>query len=133
MLRRWTALALAALIVTVAGATTPAGAKSKVPGLEFLGQAIVPTGTQFMGTTVGGLSSMAYDARRGVYYAISDDQVNVRYYTLRIDVADGRLDAGDVTFTGVTTFKGPDGQPFAPQTVDPEGLGLTKRGTLIAT
>jgi 3-phytase len=133
MLRRWTALALAALVAAIAGAAAPAGATSKVPGLEFLGQAIVPTGTQFMGTTVGGLSSLAYDAKRGVYYAISDDQANVRFYTLRIDVADGRLDAGDVTFAGVTTLKGADGQPFAPQTVDPEGLGLTKRGTLVVT
>ena len=43
------------------------------------------------------------------------------------------LASGDVQFTGVTTFKGADGQPFAPMTVEPEGLVLTKAGTLVAT
>ena len=137
MLRRWTAratvLALVAVALVAGGSATTAGAKSKVPGLQFLGQAIVPTGTTFAGTTIGGLSSITYDAKRGVYYAISDDQVNVRFYTLRVDVSDGSLASGDVQFTAVTTFKGADGQPFAPQTVDPEGLALTKAGTLIAT
>jgi len=137
MLRRWTARAAAFVLVAAAlvagGSATTAGAKSKVPGLQFLGQAIVPTGTTFAGTTVGGLSSITYDAKRGVYYAISDDQVGVRFYTLRIDVSDGGLASGDVQLTAVTTFKGADGQPFAPQTVDPEGLVLTKAGTLVAT
>jgi hypothetical protein len=36
-------------------------------GLEFLGQQIIPTGTQFAGTEVGGLSSITYDAARGVF------------------------------------------------------------------
>ena len=44
--------------------------------LEFLGQQIFPTATQFQGTTFGGLSSIAYDERRGVFYVISDDQVD---------------------------------------------------------
>ena len=55
-----------------------------MPGLQFLGQAIVPTGTTYAGTTVGGLSSIAYDAKRGVYYALSDDQFGVRFYTLSL-------------------------------------------------
>jgi 3-phytase len=137
MLKRWTAraavLALVAAALVAGGSTTTAGAKSKVPGLQFLGQAIVPTGTTFAGTTVGGLSSITYDRKRGVYYAISDDQANVRFYTLRLDVSDGSLASGDVQFTAVTTFKGADGQPFASGTVDPEGLVLTKAGTLVAT
>jgi hypothetical protein len=140
MLRRRTGLALAAvaaLVAALAGSTTPAGAKSKVPGLQFLGQAIVPTGTTYAGTTVGGLSSITYDAGRGVYYAISDDQPSptrsARFYTLRIDVADGGFASGDVQFTGVQTFKGADGQPLPAGSVDPEGLALTKAGTLIAT
>ena len=137
MIRRWTAravvLGLAAAALVAGGSATTAGAKSKVPGLQFLGQAIVATGTTFAGTTVGGLSSITYDRKRGVYYAISDDQSNVRFYTLTLGVSDGSLTNGDVLFTGVTTFKDQNGQPFAAQTVDPEGLVLTKAGTLIAT
>ena len=87
---------------------------SKPPGLEFLGQAIVPTGTTFAGTTVGGLSSITYDATRGVFYSLSDDQSVLqpaRFYTLTVDVSDGRLDNGDVQFTGVTTLLTPGGRP----------------------
>src|SRR5689334_11568716 len=65
---------------------------------ELIGTVNIPTGTQFEGTEVGGLSSIAYDSKRGVYYAISDDQGTidpVRYYTLDIDVSDGQLDPGD--------------------------------------
>ena len=133
MFRKWILLALAAVVVAVAGSSAPAGAKSKVPGLQFLGQAIVPTGTTYAGTTVGGLSSIAYAAKRGVYYALSDDQVGVRYYTLSLATADGALANGDVQFTNVTALKGADGQPFAPQSVDPEGLTLTKSGRLVIT
>ena len=98
--------------------------------LEFLGQQIFPTSTQFEGTTFGGLSSIAYDERRGVFYVLSDDQINVRFYTLRIGVAGG---APAVQIVGVTTLRDAAGQPFAPLSLDPEGLALTKDDTLVIT
>ena len=104
--------------------------------LQFLGQAIVPTGTTFAATTVGGLSSITWDAHRNVYYAISDDPSQfqpARFYTIRLDIGDEQLTSGDVHFEGLTTFLAPDGQPYAPFSLDPEGLALTKDGTLIAT
>ena len=88
----------------------------------------MPTGTLFQGTTVGGLSSITYDAQRGVYYVLSDDQVEARFYTVGIDVRDGRLSDGDVRFTGVTTLR-----VRAPGRIDPEGLVLTKDRELILT
>jgi 3-phytase len=121
-----------------AAGSVPAGASdgSKPPGLDFLGQAIVPTGTMFAGTTVGGLSSIAYDAGRGVFYSLSDDQSLInpaRFYTLRVDVSDGQLNNGDVSFTGVTTLLAPDGAPYPTASLDPEGLTLAKSGELIVT
>jgi hypothetical protein len=98
--------------------------------LEFLGQQIFPTATQFQGTTFGGLSSITYDERRGVFYVISDDQVNARFYTLRIGVAGG---APAVQILAVTTLRDASGQPFAPLSLDPEGLTLTKDDTLVIT
>ncbi len=109
---------------------------SKPPSLEFLGQAIIPTGTTFAGTTVGGLSSITYDAGRAVFYSLSDDQSQLqpaRFYTLAVDLSDGRLDNGDVSFRGVTTLLAPNGQPYAPASLDPEGLTLAKSGELIVT
>jgi hypothetical protein len=71
---------LAALVSALVVAATPAGAFSPrphQPSLQFLGQAIVPTGTTFAGTTIGGLSSITYDADRNVYYVLSDDQSQI--------------------------------------------------------
>ena len=63
--------------------------------LRFLGQQIIPTATQFQGTQFGGLSGFAYDERRRVFYALSDDQTNVRFYTLRIDGVERRAGGRD--------------------------------------
>ena len=104
--------------------------------LDFRGQAIVPTGTMFQGTTVGGLSSITYDPRRNVFYALSDDPSQLqpaRFYTVGLGLRDGRLGDGDVRFEGVTTLLAPDGQPYAPFSLDPEGLALTKDRQLILT
>jgi len=138
-MRRLLTLLLAVTATLAFAATVTAGTRSngaKPPSLEFLGEAIVPTGTTFAGTTIGGLSSITYDARRGDYYVLSDDQSQfnpARFYTLRLDVADGQLGGGDVHFTGVTTLLAPGGQPYAPFSLDPEGLTLAKSGELIVT
>ena len=121
------AVIAAALVAAIAPAAAESAPKTE---LEFLGQQILPTSTQFQGTAFGGLSGMAFDERRGVFYAFSDDQSNVRFYTLRIGVSTG---APAVQILAVTTLRDASGQPFAAQTVDPEGLALTKDGTLVLT
>jgi hypothetical protein len=130
------AIAVCAALALSSGRSLTASTGAKAPNIEFLGQAIVPTGTIFAGTTIGGLSSITYDSSRDEFYALSDDQsvINpVRFYTLKIDVGDGHLDNGDVTFVGVTTLLAPDGQPYAARQVDPEGFTLTKAGEFIMT
>jgi hypothetical protein len=129
------AAAVAALLM-IGTVPAPAVAKGPPVDLEFRGQAIVPTGTTFEGTTVGGLSSITYDSRRDVFYAVSDDQSQLqaaRFYTVGLGVRDGRLSDGDVRFEDVTTLLAPDGQPYAPMSLDPEGLALTKDRELIFT
>jgi len=103
---------------------------------ELIGTTSIPTGTQFENTEIGGLSSITYDPNRGVYYAISDDQGTidpVRYYTLSIDVSDGQLDPGDITFLDVTTMSDASGMPYTSASLDPEGLILTHEGSLYFT
>ena len=113
----------------------PAGRPvSRTTAPVLLGQATIPTGTLFQGTTVGGLSGTAYDAERDVYYALSDDRSQLspaRFYTLDIDLSDGALDQGEVTVLKVTTLRGADGQTFPALSLDPEGLALTRSGTLL--
>ena len=131
-------LAALVTVATMLVAAAPAFAHGSRLDLRFRGQAIVPTGTTFEGTTVGGLSSITYDSKRGVFYAVSDDASStpsqpVRYYTVGLDVRDGRLADGDVRFKDVTTLLAPGGQPYAPFSLDPEGLALTKDRELIFT
>jgi hypothetical protein len=132
-----TALVVATATGGVVGSGSPVSADDDHgPPLEFLGQAIVPTGTVFDGTVVGGLSSITYDRKHDVFYSLSDDQGTInpsRFYTLNIDLADGDLSDGDVNFVDVTTLLAPDGQRYAPASLDPEGLTLTKNGELIVT
>jgi hypothetical protein len=123
-------------VATMLAAVAPAVAKGPPAEVQFLGQAIVPTATAFEGTTVGGLSSITYDQRRNVFYALSDDPSQfqpARFYTVALDLGDGRLADGDVRFEDVTKLLAPDGQPYAPFSLDPEGLALTKDGQLILT
>lgn len=131
------ALTLAALVASPAQAGATAD-RARMPQLDFRGEATIAAGSSFAGTVVGGLSSVTYDAARDVYYAISDARPELgqgtwRFYTLRISLQDGRLDPGDVTVLGVTPLTDPAGAPFPDATVDPEGLTLTSRGTLVVT
>ncbi|MGD8805217.1 MAG: esterase-like activity of phytase family protein [Chloroflexota bacterium] len=122
------------LVTAFAASAAPDVGAMTVADVEFLGEVIVPTGTMYGGTEIGGLSSITYDAGRGVYYALSDDQGNmpsgdpVRYYTIAIDLADGTLDDGDVSFTGVTQLFDSSGSPYAPGGLDPEGFTLGREG-----
>lgn len=130
------AIAAAVVVAAVVGVVASASDGSKPPQLEFLGQAIIPTGTTFAGTEIGGLSSITYDSARGAFYSLSDDQSQIdpaRFYTLRVDLSDGHLDDGDVHFTGVTTLLAPNGLPYPPASLDPEGLTLAKSGELVVT
>src|SRR5688572_9685290 len=100
-------LVLGLAVAVVAAAPVQA---APTPELTFLGQQIFPTATQFQGTTFGGLSSITYDPRRNLFYVISDDQVNVRFYTLQIDVSGG---PPAVQILAVTLLRDASGQPFA--------------------
>ena len=128
--------AVIALPFTQGGSATATPERARPVHMEFRGESTLPAGLAFEGTVVGGLSSIAYDAGRDVYYAISDDQGSlgpVRFYTLAIDVADGNLDPGEVAVLDVTALEPPAGQTYAPGTVDPEGLTLTADDTLVVT
>ena len=105
--------------------------RKTVTSISFLGETSFQTGLDFNGTEVGGLSGIAYDASKGIYYSLSDDRSsNARFYTLDIDLSDGKLDSGDITFNGVTTLQNADGNPFVEGSLDPEGIALTQEGNL---
>lgn len=120
-------------------ATAPAGYRfddqdrRRVVAVESLGMATFPTGTTFADTEVGGLSAVVYDPAAGLYYILSDDRSQrapARIYTAQIDLADGRLDEGDVLFQDVITLTDATGAPYAAGSLNPEGLALAADGRL---
>lgn len=125
---------LLAISLTFAAASANAADFS----LSYLGQQIVPSGTLYAGTTVGGLSGIDYDADNQRFIAISDDRSALnpaRYYSLTLDLSKFTRSAtpgmAGVAFMGVTTIQQPGGGSFPQNTVDPEGVRLNAAtGTL---
>jgi phospholipase/lecithinase/hemolysin len=76
---------------------------------------------------LGGLSGVTYDAVNNRYYAISDDRSsNARFYTFTLDPV-----TNAVTFTNVVQLKNINGNPFAVNSLDTEGIALTSNGTIL--
>lgn len=106
--------------------------------LDFLGAYQLPK-LDFQETRVGGLSGLTYDRQRDRFYAISDDRSNfapARFYTLKLTlnpVGEASLPAnpiGNVEIEQVTILKGENGEPFAANTADLEGIALSPRQSL---
>ncbi|MBN3949673.1 MAG: phytase [Nostoc sp. NMS7] len=111
-----------------------AEAGKTIPNVRFQAQTtfvtdFIPSGAagtvNGVQTPLGGLSGVTYDATNNRYYAISDDRSQVapaRFYTFTADTG--------VTFTNVTPLKDTKGNFFALNSLDPEGIALTKNGTV---
>lgn len=124
-------IVLTALVLAAAG--TAKGQLTQ--NITYIGQQTFPAPAPvFGGTTIGGLSGIAYEASTNRFLAISDDRSaagpSPRVYTMGIDLSDGQLSAGDVTFTGVQQLFRPDGSGFANNSTDPEGIALASNGDL---
>ena len=76
--------------------------------MDFLGFSDALNKRTFEGTSVGGLSALTYDQRRGVYYSLVDngpkDDAPARFYTLGLPTESGEL--GEPEILGVTTPEG---------------------------
>ncbi len=118
----------------------PAGARPSQPAqtvvdIEFVADAVVPTGQMFAGTEIGGLSSITYDPARGGYEVLSDDQGNrptgdpVRTYTVKVDLADALSGDAEVEFVAMTELLDLGGEPYAPGGLDPEGFTVGREGS----
>ncbi len=94
---------------------------------------------EFQNTTIGGLSALAYDREQDKFYVLSDDRGKFgppRIYTLAMGFAldqnqQPRFDS--VTFDGLITLKDAEGNPYPQGAIDPEGLALSPRNTLLVS
>lgn len=128
-------LALASLGGTPGGdggaqARTPGEASGDTPG-GYLGSTEGLDGASFEGTEVGGLSALAYDPRRDLYYALVDrrDGEPARYYSVRLPLQGGEL--GEPEIFDVTVLRDGGGRPFGAGGLDGEGIALTDWGDLL--
>ncbi len=105
--------------------------------LRFIGEYdVAPRSVHVDNTTVGGLSGLAYDPKRDVYYVISDDRGDfgpARFYTVKLDLdVDG---IHDVQFLGATPLDSdaetPGVQPYAHNESDTEEIVLLPDDTLL--
>jgi len=126
---------LAALALLAGGLTIAPAAQAATPswpscgsGASLIGYSDALDKTVYQGTDVGGLSGLAYDAARNVYYAVVDNQGSTpsRVYTLSIPVSNNGL--GNPAITAVTILLDKSGTPFTGENFDGEGLTMAKNG-----
>lgn len=122
-------LALSASAVSGHGGK-PRGETVSVGDVSHVGTVSLGIDYMFAGTEVGGLSGIAYDRHRDVYYVLSDDRSDKapsRYYTMDIEVVDGEL---QVAFLDVTFLRDKRGNLFARDAIDPESVELVTPGIM---
>ena len=106
---RWACIALLALAGCALPVAPPAPAPQLAPQLRLIGVAELPSGHEYAGATIGGLSGIDYDPVRGDYLLISD--ASARIYTLRLPYDAQGL--GAPQFSGTQTLQHASGQPYA--------------------
>ena len=125
----------AAALAAFGGA--PVHADEDGSAIRFVGEYdIPPRSVQVDNTTVGGLSGLAYDPKRDVYYVISDDRGDsgpARFYTVKLDLdVDG---IHSVQFLGATPLDSdadtPGIQPYGHNESDTEEIVLLPDDTLL--
>ncbi len=98
------------------------------PGVRLLGEFLIPPATSFPSITpprFGGISGLATLPGGCELLAISDDDRESRFYRLRVGTTDEGLRVTPVERTFLGRASG------APARLDPEGIALTKSGTVL--
>ncbi len=129
--RIWGWIAAAGLLFGSVGLSAPIPTR-----LEYIGEALLPSGLQVEGRSVGGLSGMAYQPQSGRFFVVSDEPSNrfpASFFVLEIDLGQGRLEEGAVRVTDVVTLQDRPGHAFEVNEVDPEGAAFTRDGTLLVS
>ena len=101
----------------------------RLPRLRFLSSIEIPYNQQFQNTTIGGLSSIDYDAKNQLYYFLSDDRSILnpaRFYTAKVYLNNQTLDS--IGWIKAVTLKNAQGTPYSnwkkepSASIDPEEM-----------
>jgi len=88
--------------------------------IEYLDTHTLPNNFSFMQTTVGGLSSIDYDAKKKQYYLVCDDRSAInpaRFYTAKVAIKNNKIDT--VLFINSTYLLDESGNRYPGAKVDP--------------
>lgn len=88
--------------------------------LRFIDEYVIPDGTMFQNTLVGGLSGIDY--AHGSWFIISDDPNNPRFYSATLDF--GSSEFKSVVINSVVSFKNSEGEVLSDGITDPEALRI---------
>ena len=103
--------------------------------LQYLDSYELPQ-TTFEDTIFGGLSAIAYDQATDLFYVLSDDRSEraaARFYTMKLNLQStpsNEISIDNLTVEKVTFLKDQNGNLFPEDTIDPEGIALSPRGTV---
>lgn len=118
----------AALAVLVLAALSPHQPSSIEGGLELAGEFLIPPGTSFpevAPSRFGAISGLATLPGGCELMAISDDDKDPRVYRLGLSGAGAKMRIRPLEYISLRAATG------APPILDPEGIALTKTGTLL--
>lgn len=104
--------------------------------LEPLGEVVVPYNQLFEETPIGGLSGLTYDRATNMFYVISDDRSELaaaRFYSFKVQLADGKLSDDGIVWQNATFLKTPNGDLYAKGTIDPEGISVASDSLVYIT
>lgn len=94
--------------------------KHSTPRLKLVSSIEIPFDQTFQNTKVGGLSGIDYDAKKDLYYLISDDRSmfnDSRFYTAKIRLFENKVEGID--FQSVSTLKNETGNVYGNWTITP--------------
>jgi hypothetical protein len=103
--------------------------------IDFINEYKLPK-QKFENTPVGGLSGLAYDRFKDIFYAVSDDRSEfapARFYALKLKFSPKKEQPNleQVEIIGVDFLKDKTGSTYPNGEIDPEGIALTGDRTVL--
>lgn len=103
--------------------------------LEFIDDNVFATGTMIDGKEFGGISGLAWNSEKQVFFAISDDRGSrapVRYYHLKFQLSGAPPnEVFQIEVVKTVILKDANGSEFPPYSIDPEAISILPSGNIL--
>lgn len=122
-------IAVTTILFSCSAGKTITAVKADIQSIKLRGVYEIPFNLKYNNTVVGGLSGIDYDAKKDLYYLVSDDRSEknpARFYTAKIFITQKGIDS--MAFTDVNYMLQPGGEVYPAskqnrfKTPDPEAI-----------